>query len=256
MSVVFEDIHEFNPTGGYNVPNECILLWRDIVKGLNIYKAGGICSSGEVGLLSILPSVKVNLTLVDHSYSSLFYALMKYFIIKEKGAEEAYKLFTERNQQRFIEALKEARKFIPQKVQEAFDDIHRFEGWRCLSEEYLPQTWKTIPQEDLKKAEKKLSRVKFIHGDLTDLGEGQLDLVYMSNAHEANHHDRNKKRLMLENIQKILKPSGYVLCATNKADNLYSFEQKGWEVIEMKSVSTSNNYNLIRWNQILFRMPS
>ncbi len=260
MELLFEDLHEYDAAQGYSVPNECINTWRDIVKTIPVYKAAGICSSGEVGFFSILPSVKSNLTLVDHCYSSLYFALIKYLIIKKKGAEEAYRIFTDGNLNDFKSVRESIIEFVPEKIVKSYWHHRGQYGEESLTyciRDYIPRTWKEIPQEIVNRADKKFGRVKFIHGDLTDLGDKRdHDLLYISNAHQSNHIDRNRRRLMFENMEKIVKPSGYVLVATSQSDFPSMFTDRGWELVEQKKCIPNGNYNLIRWNQNLYRLPS
>lgn len=247
MSVVFEDIHPFNAGPGYFTPNENVSLWRDMVKSLPVNKAAGICSSGEVAFFSMLPSVKVELTLVDHSYTSLFYAIVKYLVVKEKGSEKAVELFNRENRPELKKVVEELEHLLPVPLKNGNSYFQGF--WDYGSD--LGDLWRSFSSKDTKKVEQKLGKVRFIHGDLTDLNQyGKYGLLYISNAHQHSPRYKRNGCLGLEWVKEIVRPGGFVMCAMSQ----YDFEGIGkrkWEVIDSKD---SNNH--MGWKQTIFRIPS
>lgn len=233
----YEDKNTYKASGFYAAPNEGTLNWRLLVKGTPLYRAAGICSSGEVGLFSILPSVRRKLVLVDHSYTSLNVAMTKYLLLVKLGAKEVHRLFTVGAHQEIHEAILGVRDQLPPEVAKSTGDygasnwcsmsktydvynnrIRRYElAERPVSTNYyfeeIQQHWKKhISLSLVQQACKKLHLVKFLHGDLQDLAEeGPFGLVYLSNALE--HNNRDRKHPALSQVQACLKPGGYIIAA-------------------------------------------
>ena len=83
---------------GYVFPNEDVGRWRELVKGKRIKRAAAICSGGEVGFFALLPTVKDELVLIDHNKASLYYALVKYLLLRKHGYAGVVKLLREPHQ--------------------------------------------------------------------------------------------------------------------------------------------------------------
>jgi hypothetical protein len=253
--MTFEDLNKYADRGYYLVPNEGTLDWRKLVKGLHVNRAAAICSSGEVGLIALLPTVRKELVLVDHSYASLSVAMLKYTMLRELGARETRRLLTESDSHK--ELSKNITKFLkklPKEVQEAYRgvvmkrggsegpfviqpsprvDYNRIDpktGWYAelpsveppKVSSMLTREWDRLPQRDILRCTYKLDKVKFLHGDLSDLVErGPFDLLYISNA--TTHRGRNGAPDLRE-LSACLKPGGYVLVA-HHADPTVSQDQ-------------------------------
>lgn len=117
----FTDAHEYAAPGHYIVPNENTQAWREGIKGMTLYRAAGICSGGEIGLFSILPTVRRKLVLVDHSYLSLHVAITKYLILSKLGAKETYRLFTEGEHQEIYDACMSVEDDLPESVRKCIE---------------------------------------------------------------------------------------------------------------------------------------
>lgn len=291
-ALVYEDVHQHEWKGYYAVPNEDTLSWRELLKkDKPIYRAAGICSSGEVGFFSILPLVRRELVLVDHSYRSLQVAALKYLLLKEKGALEARRLLTTAPLDELRQELIALKEHLPEKLQTCHDKtgglwlgerIARRDSYRRYSDyeylgfgssEFMPaddqrqvrELWLNIPPRIINKAAQKLDRVKFLHGDLSDLvQQGPFGLLYLSNA--FSHPSRssgtgcgyNVKESQLDMVHKVVKPGGYVILACNGGfDNRYnpdgpkgnpSYHNRGWTLLDTRYVSS--------WSQQLWRLPS
>lgn len=241
----YEDKNTYAATSFYAAPNEGTLDWRELVKGTPVYRAAGICSSGEVGFFSMLPSVRRKLVLVDHSYASLNVAMTKYLLLAKLGAKEVYRLFTVGEHQAIYDACMSVRDELPTGVKES-QGRKRYDGdWLAVwsnkeiynnrtgryeytgtpyndSFEEIQNHWKKHISLDLvRQACKKLHIVKFLHGDLQDLAEeGPFGLVYLSNALE--HNNRDQKHPTLSQVKACLKPDGFIIAAGRpRNDNLY-----------------------------------
>lgn len=288
MSVLaFEDIHEYKWDGYYATPNEDTMAWRELLKGTPIYRAAGICSSGEVGLFGILPLVRRELVLIDHSYKSLHVAAVKWLLLKERGAKETHRLCTTGTFAELLAATKAMVPTLPIELKECFPEgawlqpreTPRYYG---VSHSYPHTTayagssggtydhhkvqdeWHKLSLRVVEKAVQKLDRVKFIHGDLSDLvSEGPFGLLYLSNA--LSHEGRNNKnngytyynqlrKEIMEQIEAIVKPGGYVVLATSGGygygydTETGVFAKRGWELL--------NKIKGGSWSQQLWRVAA
>lgn len=239
----FEDLNDYASTTYYVAPNENPLVVRDMVKNLHIRRAAGICSAGEVGFFSLLSSVRQELVLVDHSYTSLAFAMIKYLMLRERGWSETTRLLTE------VERVPELRQAIsalsdqlPDRVKSALTNCRDggLVNYYDNRQDYqLREIWKDRAVKLAQKATRKLDRVSFLHGDLTDLAErGPFDLLYVSNAFE--HYDRNGSHPVMAQITKAVKPGGYIIgCGWG-----------GWGEASWEQVSTDR---CTAWTYTLYR---
>lgn len=229
--IPFEDVHAYEDRVYYASPNEEVQAWYELLKGKPIYKAAGICSSGEVGFFALLPVVRKELVLIDHSYRSLSIAMLKYLLIKERGLLEARRLLTGGDFKALQTALKELKEHLPDKVKSAYEsfDVVRYNTIDPFSNSQysygshktistntihrgIKQEWEKAPEKLITACAAKLDRVKFVHGDLTDLeARGPFGLLYLSNALE--HRSRTGLSPLIEAVEKAVKPGGYVICA-------------------------------------------
>lgn len=297
MSLTFEDLASYEDPGYYIVPNEDTVEWRKLIKGLRVNKAAAICSSGEVGLVAMLPTVRKELVLVDHSYASLSVAMLKYTMLRELGATETKRLLTAAtpdelriNLDKFVATLPEkVRKVYAQRVNARsfergfvinrpgkkynYNKIDPKTGYYEVVEQKdnyevngsIVREWNRLPHRDVLRSASKLDRVKFLHGDLTDLAaKGPFDLFYLSNALE---HSGRKGRPVVEQVQACIKPGGYAIVAhqgglpdrsarsgyrsySNYGSCITKILDAGWTVVS--TVKSSVN---IAWQQTLFQVP-
>lgn len=289
----YEDKNTYAAPGFYAAPNEGTLDWRGLVKGTPIYRAAGICSSGEVGFFSLLPSVRRKLVLVDHSYKSLNVAMTKYLLMTKLSAKEVHRLFTTASHQELHDACVGVRKELPEEVAKSVSKYHgdwcdlrgrhevydyrtgryTFSGEKFNSYFKEIQThWKKHISLDLvRQACKKLHLVKFLHGDLQDLAEeGPFGLVYLSNALE--HSNRDRKNPTLSQVQACLRPDGYIIAAgrLNRASlygsfgrGVYNYTTRRYEypedkaVVEVKSCDRTRarlGGGTIAWKQAMYQL--
>lgn len=266
--VPFEDLlPERNLGVGYVVPNEDIGIWRKLTSGLRLNRAGGICSGGEVGFFSLLPSVRKELILVDHNYHSLRYAMIKYLLLKKHGFEGCLALFNDH--ERLKEEVKACKDVCPKAIRTAgrgTEDYHTdpedgyggansFFGARILKACHtgdgwtkgtqMCDSWARLSPYVRRQAVRKLDKVKFIHGDFVALKDhGPFDLFYVSNASEGGNGNLNHKNR--DDIAALVKDGGYVLSSTEqrparamrdyskpitKRDS-YGYTYKDYEIIE------------------------
>lgn len=193
----FKDLHPHSSSIHYSVTNEEPMIWRDFVRGKYIGRAAGICSAGEVGFFSILPSVRSELVLIDHSYRSLATAMLKYLLLRERGWQDTIRLLTAAEA---VEELKvtiaELKVQLPEKITETVETMTR-EYTSCILDGYsgrlhpgIKRVWEELPRNLIKQASRKLDLVTFAHGDLEDLADlGPFDMLYISNA--FGHRGRN-----------------------------------------------------------------
>lgn len=238
MILQFEDIHEYAEQEFYYSPNESVLEWRELLKDIHVSRAAGICSSGEVGLLTVLPCVEDELLLVDHSYNSLHVAVTKYLLLQEVGAEETHRTLCGQGAKERLEELADR---LPFKSSPTYGS-----AWMAAGE--LPTCWKDIPIELVKAAEQKLDRVRFLHGDMRDLVDrGPFQLVYLSNAIDR-HVGRFHKTYGVKDLEpmKAVAPGGYLALASSRYGSYLIPE--GWT-----EVASTKQCGKLSWTQRLWQ---
>lgn len=246
----FIDANEYAAPGHYNCPNEDTRAWREAIKNLVLYRAAGICSGGEIGLFSILPTVRRKLVLVDHSYLSLHVAITKYLILASKGPKETFRLFTTGEHQEVRDACLAVESDLPESVRKCIGQsakragyngqlsnygVRNYGDWRKFRQgarydaygRYVRDDAKRVPAFDeiqthwkkfvtldlVQRAYDKLHLVKFIHGDLRDLAEdGPYGLIYLSNALEHSNRDGQRPKL-LDHVKPCLRKGGVLVVA-------------------------------------------
>lgn len=243
----FEDLHDHVGSETYLVSNEEVHVLRDMVKKLRVERAAGICSAGEVGLLALLPLTRRELVLVDHNYGSLSVAMRKYLLLRERGARDTIRLLTGKSTGNELHAtLHGYESLLPERVARSLSHAaftrSSYDGSALLVGDVFT-AWKALPARLTAKAARKLDRVTFLHGDLTDLqARSPFDLLYVSNALE--HSSRLRRRLTVDgDLQGILKPGGYLIgCGADRGA-----EALGWAPLDRRQGR--------RWTYWLFRSP-
>lgn len=256
-TVPFKDVHAYSSGGGYTAPNEAPLVWRELLKGIPVYKAAGICSAGEVGLFGILPLVRENLYLVDHSYHSLSVALAKYLLLREHGPEVARDLLTATSQEKLLSTLDGLKERLPAKVK---PNSRHFQSYDRATLRWL---WNSTPKKILQKSYSKLDKVQFIHGDLIDLAEyGPFGVLYLSNA--LSHYSRTGKHPIVAEVEKLVKPGGYVVACGSDAYTVdgtsfgrYEHLSKRWELLKTERFVKDGKQHQYEygWSYHLYRVP-
>lgn len=257
MSVLqFEDLTNYDGQSGYVCPNEDVSIWRDFVKGRRIDRAGAICSGGEVGFFALLPTVRQELALIDHSYASLSYAMLKYMILCERGWKDTQRLFSSSSHRTELEAIITALlDRLPASVLGGSDHLDysytkgrvgvRLTGGSSV----MRQMWSEVTPSVASSFYSKLGKVRFIHGDMKALaGYEPFDLFYMSNAHDGGNGNRSMP--MLEDIQRALKPGGLVLSTHIPAGQ----KPDGWTLLDSRR--TGSNYVGGSWIYELHQVPA
>lgn len=239
-SLHFEDLHEFKGNGdSYAITNEGLAEWAELFEGLEVSRAAGICSSGEVGLLTILPHVKDELVLIDHSYDSLRWAMLKYLLLQEVGADETHRLLRGVDVRSCFTRFEDR---LPEKIAKSP------RGYAKSSD--ISYYWPRVGIDLVRNAVPKLDCVKFLHGDLSDLpGRGQFDLIYVSNAH--THSDRNGRRFSVSSLISALNPGGYIAIA--EFNDPYPPRDTA-PPRSMKEVASRRGCGTIRWTQSLWQL--
>lgn len=260
----FEDLYtEWDRADDYyRATNEDPLVWRDLVRGLRVNYAGAICSGGEVGFFALLPTVRKELVLIDHSYKSMSFAMIKYLLLQRLGAERTRQLLTETpfpssELQAEVTALKDV---MPEKIRHAFEYLEG-RGHGGLRERYddpargiIPDHWSKLPSELITVAAKKLDKVVFAHGDLSDLRKwGGFDLLYLSNAFEhtsrfaSTLYTSTAKNERFANILRLVKPGGYLLISSGVGSGARSD-------LELMT-DGGQTHGGCSWTQRLYRRP-
>lgn len=266
----FEDLNTYDGRHTeYPVCNESVAVWRKALQGISVDNAAAICSGGEVSFFGILPFVTKQLQAIDHSYTSMYYAVGKYHIIEKLGAKEAYKVFTNRELLRAVMPLfASANKKLPTDIvtknaevlakrykrydtryqrtygSQHYDDFDfiRLDHWSMV------RSYTELSEADFKDFRANRGKITFLHGDLNDLQErGPFDLVYLSNAMQYNGRDNHKNY----EVAKMVKPGGFV-CFTQGTGNMtVPTPVRGFE-----EIFNENGCSSMYWNYRVMKAPA
>lgn len=166
---------EFKGNEHYQSSNEHLPTLRGLAEKHGPYRTtGGICSSGDVFLTSILPFAK-RYVAVDHNYGSLAIAMLKVLLLSHHSITAVMKLLQPHTYD-LAPIMTELQKELP--------DCPALKGFTCSS--HWCNDWLMAGEANLAKAKERLNEITFIHGDLRDLkqAEPHYDLIYLSNALE------------------------------------------------------------------------
>lgn len=259
----------------YPAPNEDVELWRSMVKGLRVERAAAICSGGEVGLLALLPTVRRELVLIDHSRRSLLVAMLKHLLIRQRGATEVRELLGKGSYKDIKAALTAVKDGLPPDLLAIYnrmgndprkygDEIEPFgarDDWYSAKPSYKPHPglqkyWCAVPVRLVQRSGAKLGKVSFIHGDMKVLAErGKFNLIYLSNA--FNHASvTNPQHSTFKAIDEALAPGGYAMVADSRhgyGASTKVCDQAGWETVQ--SAIGDRNKASMQWMQTLYRKP-
>jgi hypothetical protein len=255
--VVFKDANTYKGSSGgpYVATNECIDTFNSLLGDRQFDRVAGICSGGEVGLFALLPRVKRQLTLIDHNYGSMYFALLKVMLIKEVGGRRTHELLTPPAYTKAPDELIALIKDLSQKLPKAIRDYPEPEDYynkKFLSNEKLHVTiraeWSKRTPEEVEAIENKLDLIEFVHGDLSDLGTRKpFDLLYLSNALEYNGRTGRLKADKL--IESCVKPGGFVL-STGGIYTVHESE-KILHTEAVKELATIKAQAGLCWNHVL-----
>ncbi len=215
----FEERYESHSPAGYPVTNEEPETIRRMLKGKRFARAGAIGGGGEVSVFTLLPLCS-ELYCIDHSHRAIVALYTKLIMLQKLGISKMRKLLSNQYENKFIAAAAELVEDLP-------EPLRKKAYWNYKSNDYsrvytigandyssMRREWNLFTDAMLKRALKKLDRVRIVHGDLKqDLGAyGKFDLLYTSNAHE--HVDRNSKSIKLADLVELLNENGLLLVST------------------------------------------
>src|SRR6266487_1190780 len=235
----FEDLNTYDGKTTYTMSNESLEGWGEVLKDISVERAAAICSGGEVAFFSILPHVQEELQLIDHCYSSLYFAIGKYKIIEDLGPKKSLKLLST-----YSGSTNEVPTLIS-KANEGLPTLYgRFKESKFC---YTHTMWEWISQKEVDEFSENKEKISFLHGDLSDLiDRGPFDLVYISNA--LDYKTRKNVYVDPATIERIVKPGGFIAhsyLSTNKAN------KAGWKTVaEYRIPYGSRKYGL-DWNDKL-----
>jgi hypothetical protein len=267
----------------YICPNEDIGIWRELIKGKRVNRAAAICSGGEVGFFSLLPTVREELVLIDHNRGSLQYAILKYLMLQKWGYAGTLRRL--KDPTFAAAAVKEVSRDLPPDIYAARDDLAYQDriGDRLIRkdpyEDYnhdgtaVTKHWERLTKYE-KAAVRKLGIVRFIHGDFEKLeAHGPFDLLYMSNAHDGGNGNQGRKDLDI--VGRCLHEGSYVLSSTALRDDkprikqVWSFTErryvtqtrpplasqcpKNWELVKQIH---KRDVGMSRWSYCLYQVKS
>ena len=206
----FLDIHPtFNGSSGFCCSNEEPALWRWLLEKRHFRNAGAIASGGDVVLMSLLPKSE-RLTAIDHNYTSLAFAGTKAVMLDRLGARgflAAILEGTEPSIKRvFVNHTTELPDFLRNRISTAV--------WGSGNITELRRVWSAARLGEVEAVRRKLDAMTLIHGDLQDLKtRGQLDCLYVSNAVDSGHIDRDGKTPTMEQMGPLVGRDGVMLMA-------------------------------------------
>lgn len=225
---------DFAPATGYAVTNEEPILLHQMLKP---FRNGlGIASGGEVAFFALLPRVKDQLILVDHSYSSLKMFALKALLLTLLGPAQTRKLLIGVDQAPILEAFRKVESDLPAKLRDATGTNIKYALTSLRSE------WYYASLSTLKQAVANLYKVKLVHGDLTDAKDhAPFDLLYLSNAleHQCRPHLAAKVKSSYANpdissLTSLLRPGAQILW-TSAQGPYYNANKEAAELWKVKS---------------------
>lgn len=272
-SVPFKDLNEYDGKTFYGATNESLKAWDKVLDGVNVKRAAGICSGGEVVFFRILPRVEERLTLVDHCYASLYYAIGKYGTICNNAAKKAHEMLTERQATGSSELLgkefEKANKGLPMLEN---DNIKKRVRGYAYSPTSTPRIsnhmfLRDVSEKDVSAFKRARNKVEFLHGDIRDLIDlGPFDLLYLSNA--LDYLGRGGVTGDGFGIEKIVSPGGYVAYTCQRSaypsSSYYSNsptksgrgdDMKPGCVAKWDVVAEQYDVGSLSWNHVLCRTP-
>jgi SAM-dependent methyltransferase len=246
--------------------------WAEFLQGLRPHRAAGICSGGEVGFFNLLLHAQREVVLVDHSYKSLYFAMVKYLALQKYGPDVYERITKATTEAEFRALAEEFEDALPPKVRTAFLHRGRYDVHGYLIPSRSPEAtgvsafasrrrdiqdvWSRLPKERVVKSCARLHKVTFLHGDLTDLAtKGTFGLLYLSNALE---HISGKTRNypVVQEIEKVVRPGGHVILSHRYNDSIYD-KRPGpdhWEQVNEAAIH-SQGVAQLRWCYKLYRIP-
>lgn len=252
----FQDLHEYDGHMTYPASNENLSSWKEALAGIQVERAAGICSGGEVSFFCVLPLVKEQLVLIDHSYASLYYALGKHHVIEKYSGKKACELFRGTHPSYDRRGYK-----LPNPLKVEFDAANKDLPTKDCGRHGsfgLSGIWQHITPEEVTNFKRNRKKVSFLHGDINDLADlGPFDLLYLSNALDYSGRDGDTFQ-----IDKIVKPGGYVMFCyqtsyynenTPPRGNVQKHIE-GWEPVAKAKTPRTAGYGL-SWTYEVRRTP-
>lgn len=151
-TIVLDDLNKYDGKHTiYATVNESVEVWREgFAQVPPVEKAGAICSGGEVAFFTVLPRVTESLTLLDHSYTSMYYAIGKFHLIDKWGSKEAFKALKKDDRKLLKEAFAEANKGLPTMQDEEDPEIAAYmeaeKEWHTRYREWEKDYWAKQPR--------------------------------------------------------------------------------------------------------------
>jgi hypothetical protein len=174
----FVDQHPAYTAAGYGCTNEEPEILKDFLAKRTFDKIAAIASAGEMTYFLLLPRCNQELVAVDHSYRSLYVSYVKAALLDRLGPRKTKKLFVESTPLQIYEEI--TKLTIPEVLS---SKVRKDYALSSLDLQSVRREWFYASEAALRQAAKKLDKLTFLHGDLSDLS-GKFNLLYLSNAHE------------------------------------------------------------------------
>ena len=219
----FEDRHPAFNASGYACTNEEPEIFAHLLGRKRFEKSGGIASGGEILFSTILPRTKGEVVMVDHSYKALVVCWIKASLLSSLGPRGLKTLFLFGGHEKFMEKVMEIVPSLPPELSVKFAPCMKgntYSGTFTPNEfPALRKEWFYISEVALRASLKRLDRLTFIHGDLSDLPTN-LDLLYVSNA--TGHTNRDNKYPTYDGVSEHLKVGGTLLSTGSVPTSIFN----------------------------------
>ena len=243
----FIDVHPtYAASEAYKCTNEEPMLQRQLLGNQRFNKAGGIASSGEVLLSVLLPRSK-SVFAIDHGYGSLSACFIKMIMLDTLGPRAMKALLFEKPYKEFLAAAGRAAVELPTSLagKLRFDGPNPYPTISVADYMDLRREWINFPDAMLETVRRKMEVVTLIHGDLRDLSQfGQMDCLYVSNAVQGGHNNRDGKSPDLAYVAPLVRKGGLMLMARGTSSPILPANQHWTHQRRVLATRLHWNYDL------------
>ncbi|MBI3190236.1 hypothetical protein HYZ41_00880 [archaeon] len=224
---------------GYIYCNENSEFIREKTESLKPRKIGGICSGGDILILSLLPS-GADIIAMDISYDAIAATILKLSMLKNYKSDKIKEMISS-DSLRYIDAFKEFMNEIPKNLEKNVNKERILEDSRdSTNAQRFEYQWSRTSNYVLDSAREKIDNLTLIHENLKNIkNHGTFDFIYASNAIDFGRVDDSEKKDIIEAIE----DSGHILTARTDLSNLSN----------CKLIESVEKTNPMRWDYYLYQ---